>query len=122
MSSHDLTITVQPPTTLADVIARIEADESLAPVARRDLCSAVRAVAKFAGLPPAAVSIDVPKLRKTLESVQPARFRMSARRISNIRSLFVKALIRTGAPVEPLRLGASLTPEWRRLRDSLPDA
>ena len=51
--------------------------------------------------------------------MQPRRFNISARRLGNIRSLFVRALIAAGAPVEPLRLNAQLSPRWAELTQQL---
>lgn len=109
---HDPSLSVSPPASLAEVVTRLNANDALTKQARREMTSAVNQVAKFAQLPPSSIAVDVPKLRKILEDVQPRRFRISARRLTNIRSLFVKALIHSGADVEPLRLNAALLPEW----------
>ena len=116
---HDLTFPVTAPTSLNDVIDRLKSDPNLPAQACRELTSAVNMVAKFHNLPPLGVTVDVPALRKVLEEVQPGRFKLTRRRLANIRSLFVSALARTGAPVEPLRLNAALTPGWARLMSSL---
>lgn len=116
---HDPSLSISRPATLADVIARLDADDSLALQARRELVSAVNQVAKFAQLPPSSIAADVAGLRKIFNDVQPRRFGMSARRLTNIRSLFVKALIHSGSDVEPLRLNAGLLPEWACLMRAL---
>jgi integrase len=116
---HDLTFPVTAPTSLSDVINRLKGDPELSAQACREMTSAVNMVAKFLNLPPLSVEVDVPALRKVLEEVQPGRFNLSRRRLANIRSLFVAALLRTGAPVEPLRLNAALTRGWARLMSRL---
>ncbi len=116
---HDPSLSVSSPATLADVIDRLNADDGLTKQTRREMVSAVNQVAKFAQLPPSSVLLDIPELRTTLEDVQPRRYRMSSRRLTNIRSLFVKALIRAGAEVEPLRLNAELLPQWATLLEKL---
>jgi hypothetical protein len=122
MDCLDLSTTVKPPATLGDVLRRLERHTDLAASRRRDLVSAVRAVARFAGTVPDAVPADVPPLREVLDGAQPGRFRMSRRRLDNIRSLFVQALILTGADVEPLRLEVALTSDWQCLRALLSPA
>ena len=116
---HDPSLSVSPPATLAEVIDRLNADTELTDQNRREMASAVNQVAKFAQIPPSSIALDVAELRKILEDVQPRRFRMSARRLSNIRSLFVKALIHSGADMEPLRLNATLLPEWTTIMRKL---
>lgn len=108
---HDPSLSVSSPATLADVIDRLNADDGLTKQLRREMVSAVNQVAKFAQLPPSSVLLDIPELRPTLEDVKLRRFNISTRRLTNIRSLFVKALIRAGAEVEPLRLNAELLPQ-----------
>lgn len=80
---------------------------------------AVRKVASFLHLPASGVAIDIENLRQALEAVQPRRFNISARRLGNIRSLFVRALVMAGAHVEPLRLNAQLSPRWAKLTRQL---
>jgi Phage integrase family len=116
---HDLTFSDSTPKTLADVLGLLDTDSGLDAQSCREMKSAVNAVVKFAKLPASSVMIDISELRQLIEQVQPRRFKISARRLTNIRSLFVKALVHTGAPVEPLRLGAQLSPEWALLMESL---
>lgn len=116
MQCLDLSLPVNKPATLGVVSQRLNALSNLSPTQRRDLASAVRAVAKFAGTVPDAVGVEVPALREVLDEVQPGRFKMSQRRLANIRSLFVQALILAGVDVEPLRLQIPLTEDWQRLR------
>ncbi|PSL12638.1 site-specific integrase [Shimia abyssi] len=116
---QDLSTTVSPPTTLSEVLDRLSLNEDIAKHDAKEMASAVNAVARFSGLPTSSVVVNVTDLRRVLETVQPRRFKISSRRLGNIRSLFVRALALTGAPVEPLRLGASLSPAWADLMASL---
>lgn len=120
MDSLDPSFTVASPMTLEEVIGRLGTLPETRATRRRDLISAVRTVARFAGTMPAVIRVDVPALRKILDNVQPARFRMTARRLSNVRSLFVRALVLAGTDVEPLRLEVPLTDDWARVRALLP--
>jgi len=116
---HELTPPVTSPATLGDVIDHLNADTGLEPQARREMTSAVNMVAKIMHLPAKGARVDISELRKLLEQVQPGHFKISARRLTNIRSLFVKALVRTGVSVEPLRLEVPRTPAWADLMEQL---
>ena len=116
---QDLSPSVTPLTTLEDVINRLDCMDEISKGDAREMASAVRRVASFLHLPTSGVTIDVGNLRQVLEAVQPRRFDISARRLGNIRSLFVRALIMAGAPVEPLRLNAQLSPRWAELTQQL---
>lgn len=116
---HDPSPTVISPRTLADVIDRLSQDGGLEPQTVREMISAVNTVARFAQLPTTSVIVDIPSLRDLLDTVQPRRFNMSARRFGNVRSLFVRALVQAQASVEPLRLGAPLSPAWADLMTNL---
>lgn len=120
--SHTLSAPVKSPETLQDVLERLEQLEGLTASRRRDHRSAVRAVSRFAGCPPGAIPATIPKLRSISDNVQPGRFGMKARRLSNIRSLFVDALIITGVAIDPLRLEIALSPGWQAVRDALSTA
>ncbi|WP_171096379.1 tyrosine-type recombinase/integrase [Ruegeria sp. HKCCD9179] len=116
---QDLSPSVAPLTTLEDVITRLDTVDEISKGDAREMASAVRKVASFQHLPASGVAIDIGNLRQVLETVQPRRFNISARRLGNIRSLFVRALVLAGAPVEPLRLNAQLSPRWAELTRQL---
>src|SRR6185312_1962438 len=73
--------------TIADVIARIRADEALSPRRRDDLCSALRTMTRALDLDPSALPADPRTLRQKLSQLSPAAAGVSARRWKNIRSL-----------------------------------
>lgn len=111
----DLSSSVIPPATLNDVLDRLSLSDDIAKHDAKEMASAVNAVAKFSGLPASSVVVNVIELRKVLETAQPRRLKISARRLGNIRSLFVRALVLAGLPVEPLRLAAPLSVAWADL-------
>ena len=58
--------TTQLTLTLADVVTALQADLSLAPTRRRDLCSAVRRVAGMLARDPARLPASLPEIRRAL--------------------------------------------------------
>ena len=98
--------------TLADILRCLQEIEGLRDTRRRDLCSAVRSVARLAGRNVADIVVDVPRLRETLKSFHPVQARMSRQRLLNIKSDFRAALEATGTVMPPVG-DRSLTPGWR---------
>ena len=110
-----------PSLSLADVLARVEADPALTPRSRADMLSALRTLRRVLGLSLAAVPADPALLRRHLADACPARVGVSAHRWHNIRSLTLKALGRAGVPTLPGRSGDALTGAWEQLSCLLPD-
>ena len=115
-------IDATPPRTLAGVLARVQADEDLTALRRRDVGSALRTLGRVLELEPEQAQADPAVLRARLEAVVPARWGMSAKRWANVRSDAMFALRRFGAcqPYRPvlsisLRVGA---PTLRRVRST----
>jgi hypothetical protein len=101
---------------LADVLAHIEADNKLTPVAKRDLKSAVTRVAKWLNRGPSQTPADPAWLREQMADWNGARFGISDTSFSVVLSQLRRALALT-APSTP-RLPRSklpLLPEWHRL-------
>jgi integrase len=107
--------------TLADVLARLEADRDLDPARRRELCSAVRSVCRVLNAEPALVAAHPRRLRARLRGVTAAAAGVGQGRWSNIRSLTLKALKRVGIRAMPGRYREPHAPEWEALRSHLPD-
>jgi integrase len=107
--------------TIADVIARIRADEALTPRRRDDLCSALRTMARALNLDPSALPANPRVLRQKLSQLSPAAAGVSARRWKNLRSLVLAALKQAGIKTMPGRCCATLLAEWQVLRDELAD-
>jgi integrase len=112
---------IMPPTTLADVLSRLDADRDLDPARRRELCSAVRSVCRVANADPALFAASPRQLRAGLRGVTAAAAGVGKGRWANIRSLTLKALKRIGIRAMPGRYREPHAPEWETLRARLPD-
>lgn len=108
---------VSPVRTLSDVVARIEADQRLSPVRRRDLISAVRRVARWLDRPVDQVPVDVRGLARELDALHPRTLGVSGKSFANVKSGLAAALniARGGMPRR-----RRLSPEWRVLYHALP--
>jgi integrase len=106
--------------TLADVIARLEADEILAPTRRREMISALNGLARIFGRDPRGVPAHTRFLRERMKDVAPAAHGISAARWANVRSLVTAALQHLGLALLPGRYTAPLTAAWQELWDALP--
>ena len=98
------------------MLARVQADEDLTALRRRDVGSALRTLGRVLELEPEQAQADPAVLRARLEAVVPARWGMSAKRWANVRSDAMFALRRFGAcqPYRPClsyssRVGAPCT-------------
>ena len=109
------------PTTLADVLGRLEADRDLDPARRRELCSAVRTVCRALNADPALVAANPRELRSRLRGVTAAVAGVGKGRWSNIRSLTLNALKRVGIKAMPGRYREPHAAEWEALRARLPN-
>jgi hypothetical protein len=78
--------------TLADLLARIQAEEALPLRTRQNWCWALRAVSRAVGRDPTAVPGHPKFLRKLLDRAAPASLGMSRAGWNNARSLMGKAL------------------------------
>jgi len=101
--------------TLADVIARHEQDASLTPSRRRDLKSAVLRMTEMTGVDPRITPASLRFMRARINAVRPARYNLTPKTWSNLRSNFRAAVVQP-APRQPRRPDA----EWARLRTALP--
>ena len=82
--------------TLATVIARCQNDASLSPKRRRDLVSALIRFVELAGVDPQSTPAAMPVLRPLMNKVRPARYGLSGKTWSNIRSNVCTAIVRPG--------------------------
>ena len=108
----------EPPVrTLADVIVRLNANDHIDDVRRRDLISAVRRVAKWLDRPVDQVPVNIRSLARALDALHPRTIGVSAKTFANARSGLATALrvSRDGLPKQ-----RRLSPDWRALRDALP--
>ena len=106
--------------TLADVVARLEADLELSRRRRRDLISAVRTLGRLAGTPLAEMPVSPASLRQVFEATSRASAGLSEGRWANMRSLVPAALRHAGVRTMARRTRKPLAPEWQDLREKLP--
>src|SRR5262249_1690380 len=106
--------------TLADAIARLQADGSLKQTRRRDMISALNCLARIMGCDPAAMPAHPRLLQGRMKDVVPAAHGVRAARWSNVRSLVAAVLQHLGLAALPGRYTAPLTAEWQSLWDALP--
>jgi integrase len=90
------TTTVGDLPSLAEVLEGVAKREELSPIRQRDLCSAVRKVAKLLGDNPSSIRLDIPVISAGLARVNPVAAGLSDKRLSNIRSDFLAAVSASG--------------------------
>jgi integrase len=112
------------PSTLADVIAVIQADPDLGTQRRHDVCSALRSVSKALQRRPEEIPAHPGHLRDRLRTLTPAMVGLSSSRWRNVLSLTRFALKRAGLTRMPARHCQSIAPAWddilRPLNDRRP--
>jgi integrase len=108
--------------SLADVIARLQADPDLPLDQQRGMVSALRTVARLFDADPATIPADPRFLRNRLATLSPAAGGISRGRWNNIRSLMLAALRHAGVCTMRGRARERLAPAWEALRARLPDA
>lgn len=106
--------------SLAGLITVIEGHAEASPRARREICSALRSLAKWFNLPPSAVPANRQHIRQKLARFHPLQAGVSERRLQNVRSLTSRAFRLAGLPGGPASYLCPLIPEWRALYDLLP--
>lgn len=105
--------------SLADVLSALDKAD-IPPVRRRDMKSAVTAVARALGRHPMELPADPARLRSRMDALSAETLGISQGRLSNIRSLLLKgiALVK---PVLPGRQIIPLLPAWQTLINRLPN-
>jgi hypothetical protein len=108
-------VALAPPATLAEVLDRIAAMDTVPRQRRHDLLSAVRQVARLLGCLPADVPANPEALKRGLNLMTPAGAGMSKSRWRNVRALLTAALDLTNAKVVRGRRLTELAPSWLAL-------
>ena len=109
--------TVTAAATLGTLIEKLTEAE-LSPTRRRDLVSAVRRVAKLAGLAPNETPLDLEVLKVALEGSAPGASLLSHKSRQNLRSDLFAAIAVSGLkPVTRTSL-TPLSPDWRYFLDA----
>jgi len=108
-------------TTLAEALARLECDRSLADPLRKKYAGAIRTMCSILCSAPEALPADLHDLEQRLREVPPAAHGRSRKTIANMRSTLKAALLHCAdAPKLPPR-GMPLRPAWATLKDALTD-
>lgn len=107
--------------SLADVIARIEADQNLAAARKREMLSALRSISRILTAAGQPLSAEPRLLRQHLNGVSHNSAGLSRGRWNNIRSLTLAALKHAGVRTMPGNRHHALAPPWEVLRAQLPD-
>jgi integrase len=100
--------------TLSDVMARHRQAAALTSRRRRDLVSGVRRMCGIIGLDPACTPASLQSLRPRINAVRPAKYNLTAKSWSTLRSNFRAAIVQ-GTPRQPRRGDT----EWSGLRAAL---
>ena len=101
--------------TLSHVIAQHQQAFFLTPQRRRDLISGVRRMSQIIGIDPGSTPASLPFLPSRINAVLPAKYDLTPKTWSTLRSNFRAALIE--AAPRQVREGH---PEWERLRAPCP--
>ena len=107
--------------TLADVLRRLEHDDSLDQRRAGEMRSAINTVCRVLASDPGLVLAEPRHLRPRLAKLTPAMAGVSPGRWSNVKSLTLKALKRAGLKSMAGRSREPLAPEWEALRALIPD-
>ena len=105
--------------TLSNLIPLIQNGDFSA-TAKRDMVSAVKAVARVLNADSSMIKLNVGALRRRLEGISPETLGLSAGRWANVRSLFGKALA-LAVPVMPSRTLTPVLESWEDLANLLPE-
>jgi hypothetical protein len=113
--------------TLQSVLDRLAVDDCLSEIRARDLRSAVISYAKLVGHPPAAIPLDVARIRRSLDDMAPGQTHISDKRRTNLRSDLTAAIRASGLHPMLKTADLDLDPVWssvlaladRRIRHGL---
>jgi hypothetical protein len=106
--------------TLQTVLDCLSANPALTVSRARDLRSALTCFANLIDQPPAATPLDLAAIRQTLDTIVPARAKISPKRWANIRSDLAAAINASGLRPMLQTAGVELNGTWRQLMDEAP--
>jgi integrase len=101
--------------TLQAVLDRISTARGLPDSRKRDLRSAVTSFATLTDRSPAAIPLDLPSIRETLDAMVPASAKISAKRWANLRSDLAAAIAASGLQPMLKTANVDLDEDWGRL-------
>ncbi len=105
------------PTTLADVLAALEADTALGANRRRDLRSALQRIARMTGKPLDRLPAELSLMRPMLNEIHPVSHGITPKTFANLLSNFMAAVRHAGIVEARPQV---LTPAWQALHAALP--
>ena len=103
--------------SLATLKERVEEDQSVELLRRREICSAITTVAKWLNMPPEMIPAAMSYLRPRLGGLHPLQLGVSDRRIQNVRSLLLSAFRIAGISTKLAPYTAKMSPAWQQLWD-----
>jgi integrase len=103
------------PATLQTVLDRLAGNAGPPDSRRRDLRSAILSFAKLREQPPAAIPLDLPAIRSTLDEIVPAQAKVSRKRWANLRSDLAAAIEASGLRPMVRTANVELDESWARL-------
>lgn len=99
----------------AELITRLENDQSVKPTRRRDMISGLRRVAKALGLPPQDVPCHGRWLQPRLAKIAPAALKLSPKAWQNAVSDARAAMVHVGIVERRISRTSDLSPAWQAL-------
>lgn len=108
--------------TLADLLARVLAEEGLPLARRREMASAIRVLETWFERPLEAMPASTDYLRRRFEGFHHEHAGVTRKRVQNVRSLLLKALCLAGLPTTLKPYQVPLSPAWQDLHDRLPNS
>ena len=103
--------------SLATLKERVEEDQSVDLLRRREICSAITTAAKWLNIPPEMIPAAMSYLRPRLGGLHPIQLGVSDRRIQNVRSLLLSAFRIAGISTKLAPYMAKMSPAWQQLWD-----
>ena len=107
--------------TLADVMDVVTRDPSITTTQRSDWLCALRRLAKLLNKDPRLIPAAPDALRDAFQSIVPAAFGMTDRRLGTIRSRCLSGLRQAGIEVMRGRSSTMLSTAWQQFEQTLPD-
>jgi integrase len=114
-------IAADAPKTFAEVIVKLENLEGLSKTRRRDLISAMNAMARFLDKPTDQLEANINLLRQRLRQFHPRQARVSEKTYANVKSAVLSALKLTGANNKRAAGSPPMSEGFQILYDAIPD-
>ncbi|NQV58657.1 MAG: hypothetical protein HQ502_03265, partial [Alphaproteobacteria bacterium] len=114
-------IAADAPKTFADVIVKLESLDGLTKTRRRDLISAMNAMARFLDKPVDQLEANLNILRQRLRQFHPKQARVSEKTYANVKSAVLAALQLTGTNNKRAAGSSPMSEEFQILYDAVPD-